>query len=494
MKYYKVPLRYDDIDRQNLSELAVLIASRPVILYGAGYFGKDLNDFLKSSNINVLCFCDKSEEKQGRPYCGLPVISPLALKNYLDIAVIVVAVSKHNDEICDYLYEAGFPPEKIIVPVFLTNTHHIKVPAETVDANIAAENNWEILSENFAPKKDELQTEFKGPKVLVRTQVFNVPPFYLRRAIESILNQTYRNITYLIIDNASTDGSAEIIEEYRKLDSRIVVCSYNENSSFLSFEQKKKRNAGIWAAYISKHAYMCALDSDDYYEPGFIEETMKLSVKHNADMVVARTLIYQENDCRECMLRKSPVGDLVLATRPQLAFGFHHFYSRLASVWGKLYKTYLLSPDLKPECEIIAGYQGISDSFTSYRRYFSSKTVVFTDQILHHWTVRNSTVTHRLTPDALLVERYVALYHHLKLVLVQNGFSVSEHSEVLDWLLYETGLGVEIDYLEEMAKLHGSVVKQIITKVLDNNLFNTLPKNNQTANAVNRLKCIMERI
>jgi glycosyltransferase involved in cell wall biosynthesis len=79
---------------------------------------------------------------------------------------------------------------------------------------------------------------------------------FLRRAIESVLSQTYDNWEFIIVDDGSTDNSKEIIDSY--IDSRVRYI-YQQNS-----ERSTARNKGIDS---SKGKYICFLDSDDYYMP-----------------------------------------------------------------------------------------------------------------------------------------------------------------------------------------------------------------------------------
>lgn len=61
----------------------------------------------------------------------------------------------------------------------------------------------------------------KTPCISVLMPVYNTPEQFLREAIESILNQTFSNFEFIIIDDGSTDNSATIIKEYAKHDKRI---------------------------------------------------------------------------------------------------------------------------------------------------------------------------------------------------------------------------------------------------------------------------------
>jgi len=85
----------------------------------------------------------------------------------------------------------------------------------------------------------------------------------ISRAIESILNQTFQYFEIIIIDDCSTDHSAEIIHKLKVLDSRIK-CFKNE----INQERCISRNKGI---QISSGKYICFLDSDDYHLPIHLE-------------------------------------------------------------------------------------------------------------------------------------------------------------------------------------------------------------------------------
>ena len=77
---------------------------------------------------------------------------------------------------------------------------------------------------------------------------------YLKESIESILNQTYTNFEFIIIDDGSKDSSLEIIKEYEKEDERIIVIS-RENKGLVA-----SLNEGIATA---KGKYIARMDADD---------------------------------------------------------------------------------------------------------------------------------------------------------------------------------------------------------------------------------------
>lgn len=97
------------------------------------------------------------------------------------------------------------------------------------------------------------------------------------RAIESILNQTYRDFEYIIVDNGSTDRSGRIAEEYARRDARVRVI-HRERGNIGS-----GRNAGLDAA---RGEYITFIDDDDFVEPNYLEYLHKLADDYHADISV----------------------------------------------------------------------------------------------------------------------------------------------------------------------------------------------------------------
>ncbi len=111
---------------------------------------------------------------------------------------------------------------------------------------------------------------------------------YLRQRIDSILNQTYKDIELIILDDCSTDNSREIINEYIKVHPEIVVC-YNESNSGSPFIQW---NYGVSKA---KGEFIWIAESDDFAEPCFLERSLSLMQRsENTGLVFCDSKIVNE--------------------------------------------------------------------------------------------------------------------------------------------------------------------------------------------------------
>jgi glycosyltransferase involved in cell wall biosynthesis len=100
---------------------------------------------------------------------------------------------------------------------------------------------------------------------------------YLNKAIDSVIQQTYKNVEIIVVDDGSIDSSKKIIAGYRDL----VIPIYKENGGLAS-----AINAGF---AVSRGNYICLLDSDDRYEPSKLEELAKAASNHpNASLIYHR--------------------------------------------------------------------------------------------------------------------------------------------------------------------------------------------------------------
>ena len=100
---------------------------------------------------------------------------------------------------------------------------------------------------------------------------------YIRQCVDSILNQTYKNLEIILVDDGSPDKCPEICDAYAKQDDRIIVIHQD--------------NAGVSAARnkaldICRGDYISFVDSDDWLEPETYDSVMQAIHQHNVDVVL----------------------------------------------------------------------------------------------------------------------------------------------------------------------------------------------------------------
>lgn len=163
--------------------------------------------------------------------------------------------------------------------------------------------------------------------VSVIVPIYKVEP-YLRQCIDSIINQTYKNLEIILVDDGSPDGCPQICDEYVSKDTRIKVI-HKENGGLSS-----ARNAGL---DIATGEYVAFVDSDDWIEPTMYEDLLGVMKTHQSDIVVCKYRNYFDG----CDMSES--GNNTVCSFE----GYFNFIDNLIPpgspilyfmVWNKLYK------------------------------------------------------------------------------------------------------------------------------------------------------------
>lgn len=110
--------------------------------------------------------------------------------------------------------------------------------------------------------------------ISVIVAAYNIAP-WISRSIESILSQTYNNLEIILIDDGSTDETAEIIDQYAKIDSRIIAI-HQENAGLVAVRDK-----GI---ELATGEYVTFVDGDDAIGPDMYERLLRNAEKYDADI------------------------------------------------------------------------------------------------------------------------------------------------------------------------------------------------------------------
>lgn len=116
-----------------------------------------------------------------------------------------------------------------------------------------------------------------GPLISIVVPVYNMEK-YLERCVDSILEQTYRNLEIILVDDCSSDTSATLIQKYVEQDDRIKVARHEVNRGLFQ--------ARITGSQIARGKYIAFVDSDDYVSIDWFRTLLKKAEAENADITV----------------------------------------------------------------------------------------------------------------------------------------------------------------------------------------------------------------
>ena len=126
------------------------------------------------------------------------------------------------------------------------------------------------------------------PKVSVIVPVYNVEK-YLSKCLDSLVNQTLKDIEIIVVNDGTKDNSQSIIDKYTKKYSKKIKSYIKENGGLSS-----ARNYGLKYA---KGEYISFIDSDDYVDLQMFEKMYNEAINHKFDIVVCDTInVYEDKE------------------------------------------------------------------------------------------------------------------------------------------------------------------------------------------------------
>ena len=220
--------------------------------------------------------------------------------------------------------------------------------------------------------------------------VFVVIPVYnagktLKRCLDSLKSQTYADWQALLIDDASSDNSGEIIAEYMKSDNRFLYIRHEKNRG-----ASQTRNTGLERI---GGKYTAFLDSDDFWEPDMLEKLVFEAQKKDSDVVQCR-FIYDFSNGQQ-VLPKGAFSDRVYLEGKAL----RRVYIRMMTginmnhVCMKLIKTSLLK-DLRFD----ETFDTAEDLELCIRLFKRVKKYSFIPDVLYHYVRNEDSITGRGMP------------------------------------------------------------------------------------------------
>lgn len=232
--------------------------------------------------------------------------------------------------------------------------------------------------------------------------VYNVEP-YLRQCLDSVVNQTYRNLEILLIDDGSPDHCGEICDEYAKKDSRIRVAHKQNGGLSAAWNDGLAAATGEWVAFV---------DSDDWLDIDYFEKMLQIQRQDSADVIQSggyyweeqrgqfirwafKEEFFVENKDREKMQIRLLMRSSGRQTKGAISF-----------TWGKLFRRQLLVVNgCKFDTKIRAGL--MTDTLFDWDVFEMASLIVGIPYCGYHYRVTNTSGTGKFDPERAKRQEYV---------------------------------------------------------------------------------------
>ncbi len=254
-------------------------------------------------------------------------------------------------------------------------------------------------------------SEMKEDMVIsIVVPVYNVYE-YLDKCIKSLIEQTYKNIQIILVDDGSNDGSSEICDKYAKVDTRIIVIHQNNSGSVYARKVGTKMAAGKYVLYV---------DSDDWIEKDRVEKFVSISSEQDADMVYMNGMIreYSNNsvlcssDIKEGLYTGNQIKEDIIKNIVDLKT-FYKLNIRVNLCMWAIKKELI-----RKQNEIIDNWivQG-DDAISVCACLIAAKSVyIMWESGYHYIQYRKTSITYRDSSLSSIEKELYCLWNNLKLI------------------------------------------------------------------------------
>lgn len=234
-------------------------------------------------------------------------------------------------------------------------------------------------------------------KISVIIPVYNAEK-YLDKCLSSVVNQTYRDMDIVIVDDATTDGSLSIIDKYLSQKQKIIHVVHHDKNCGLPTARK----TGL------EHTdgeYVYFLDADDWVEPNLLEALAGQIEKQSKDIVFVgidrrddENQVFATFESHKRLYHRLAVTDRALTVHERKKL----FNSQFVSFWGRLFRReWILSTDI----HFMEGASFDEDDVAALY-VLKATSIGYVDEILQHYVFHDNTMSREAVYNPHIKERY----------------------------------------------------------------------------------------
>ena len=267
-----------------------------------------------------------------------------------------------------------------------------------------------------------------NPKVSILVPVYKTSTF-IEKCAQSLFGQTFADIEYIFVDDASPDDSIEKLKQtlinYPNRKKQVIIVHHPTNQGLAN-----TRKTALQAA---SGDYIAIVDSDDFIELNMIEMLYNKAIQDDADIVVADFTNEYRN--RTTLYFNSIVPDKWINFRTLLS------QKKISNtLCSKLIRKTLYS---QPECSVLSGLNYMEDGYVLIRLFYFAKKIVKVDQSFYHYVHSNENSITK-TKNRMHFENVVLFWQSLEQFLIEQN-EYEKHKLLIELPKIQTKVRLMID-------------------------------------------------
>ncbi len=301
--------------------------------------------------------------------------------------------------------------------------------------------------------------------------VYNVEK-YLPACLDSLINQTYRDLEIICVNDGSTDGSLAILKEYARKDNRIKIISQENKGISQSRNKALDAVMGEWTMFV---------DSDDFIDIDTCEKAIKIVNEHNADLVLwAYCREFRNKSLPKMFIKEATVWEENIHLLRQRIIGpvkeeliQADALDSIGTIWGKLYKSVHIQENDKIRFADIKKIGSAEDVLFNISYTAKAQKAVYIPETLYHYRKGESyTTAHKADLPLKWEELYIE---------IEKQITDSIHVEIYKEALYNRiamgiiGLGLNEMFAETSFATKKEKIRALINRSIYIHAIKNLP-------------------
>ncbi len=202
----------------------------------------------------------------------------------------------------------------------------------------------------------------KRPAISVIIPVYNAEK-YLRECLESVQNQTFKDLEVICVNDGSTDGSLDILKDFAKNDKRFVIIDQKNRGVNVARAEGYKKASG---------KYITCIDSDDFLEINAYEEMVKKAEDNNCDIVICNYNFFPKK-----------IQNKDVWYRPYVGKNDWRFIARNTVPWNKIIKSDLVKKTKVSKLFLMMGENAFAIMLASTNKILTIDTPLYNYRVGH---------------------------------------------------------------------------------------------------------------
>jgi glycosyltransferase involved in cell wall biosynthesis len=282
-----------------------------------------------------------------------------------------------------------------------------------------------------------MKQAYSNPLISIILPIYNTES-YLKKCIESVLNQKYDNLEIICIDDGSTDNSGLILDEYARKDFRIKAL-HKKNGG-----ESNARNTGL---QIMSGQYIGFIDCDDWIEPDMYETLLTNMIEKKVD-IVASAWFRDIGSVSEKISNRLPASSEVFERETLLNYLYKRDdYRGFAYMWDKLYKRELFY-DINGKLILFDEDLALGgDVLYLAKLVLNAKRAIYIDKAFYHYNQRDASGCH--TRDLNKLEDWLEAYKRVIAYIQERNIKTEAMPWIKRFMAYHSSNVAESAYMQE---------------------------------------------